>query len=122
MTIKLHDAELRVMSVLWDEGEASASRIAEVLKGRYDYSKTTTYTLVKRCLDKGAIKRCDPGFLCRPLVTRKQAQEWETDELLHKLYDGSADQLVASVLGNEKLSSEEIERLKRMISDWGEGK
>ena len=120
MEIKLHDSELRVMDVLWNEESASASRIAEALKNKYDYSKTTTYTLIKRCIDKGAIERTDPGFICRPLVSKEQVQEIETGELIKKLYDGAADRLVSSILGNRKLTPTEIERLKQVVSDWSD--
>jgi len=120
MDIKLHDAELRVMDVIWKEGEATASHISNVLQEKYDYSKTTTYTLIKRCIGKGAIERAEPGFVCRPLVTQEQAQELETNELINKLYDGAADRLVASILGNKKLSPAEVERLKRVVSDWSD--
>ena len=120
MGVKLHDAELRVMDVIWKSGEATASEISEALKGKFGYSKTTTYTLIKRCIDKGAIGRTDPGFHCRELVTRGQTQELEVSELVNKLYDGAADRLVASILGNKNLSAEEVERLKRMVTEWGE--
>lgn len=115
MAIKLFDSELRVMDVLWREGDTTAKRIAEVLKEQVGWSKTTTYTVIKKCLDKGAMERRDPNFVCRPLVTREQAQEFETTELINKLYDGAADQLVASILGRRNLSPGEIERLKRLV-------
>ena len=118
--MKLHDAELRVMDVLWKEGEASASHIAEVLAAKYEYSKTTTYTLIKRCIDKSAIARQDPGFLCSALISQAQVQEMETSELIDKLYDGAADMLVASVLGSGRLSKEEVERLRRMVEEWSD--
>ena len=120
MVVKLHDAELRVMSVIWKNGEITASRIAEELKEKFDYSKTTTYTLIKRCLTKGAIKRTDPGFYCSALVTREQAQELELSELVDKLYDGATDMLVASILADKKLSPEEAERLRRFVNEWSE--
>jgi len=120
MAIKLHDAELKVMDVIWKAGEVSASKISEVLKERFDYSKTTTYTLIKRCIDKGAIERRNPGFVCRALVTQEQAQELETTELIKKLYDGEADRLVASILGNMKLSPDEVIRLKRLVKEWSD--
>ncbi|WOX55561.1 MULTISPECIES: BlaI/MecI/CopY family transcriptional regulator [unclassified Methanoculleus] len=115
MAIKLFDSELRVMDVLWREGDTTAKRIAEDLKEQVGWSKTTTYTVIKKCLDKGAIERRDPNFVCRPLITREQAREFETTELINKLYDGAADQLVASILGRRNLSPEEIERLKRLV-------
>lgn len=117
MERKLFDSELKVMQVLWDEGEASAKHIAEVLKDRVGWSKTTTYTVIKKCLDKGALARTDPGFLCRPLIAREDAQRYEMDELIDRMYSGHADRLIASLLGGGRLTPEEIEKLKRMVNE-----
>ncbi len=120
MEIKLQDAELKVMDVIWNEGTVSAKHIYETLKERFGYSRSTTYTLIKRCIDKGAIERVEPGFLCEALVMKEEAQELETKELINKLYDGSADKLVASILGKPDLSEGEIERLQKIVRDWEE--
>lgn len=117
MEIKLFDSELKIMDVLWKNGDATAKQIAETLKEQVGWNKTTTYTLIKRCIDKGAIERYDPNFECRPLVTIEQAQELETTELINKMYDGAADQLVASILGRKNLSPEEIEKLKQLVNN-----
>lgn len=117
MEIKLFDSELKVMDVLWKEGETTAKHIAEILKEQVGWSKTTTYTVIKKCIDKGAINRKDPKFVCGPLVTREQVREYETRELINKMYDGAADQLVASILGSKTLSSKEIEKLKQLVKN-----
>ena len=80
------------------------------------WSKTTTYTVIKKCIEKGAIGRHDPDFVCHPLVTREQTQELETTEFINKMYAGAADQLVASILGRKNLSLEEIKRLKKIVN------
>jgi len=115
MAIKLFDAELKVMDVLWREGATTAKRLAEILGKQVGWSKTTTYTVIKKCVEKGAIKREEPNFVCYPLVTVDGAREYETTELINKMYDGAADQLVASILGRGILSKEEIKQLKQMI-------
>jgi len=117
MAIKLFDSELKVMEILWREGDTTAKRIAEILGEEISWSKTTTYTIIKRCLEKGAIERRDPNWVCHPLVTIEEAREYETSELINKMYHGAADQLVASILGGKTLSKEEIERLKQAIRD-----
>ena len=117
MDIKLYDSELKVMEILWEHGEAAAKKIAQILAKQIEWSKTTTYTVIKKCLDKNAIERIEPGFICRPLITKKQAREYETTELINKMYGGSADNLIASVIGQKNLSPEEITRLKKIVND-----
>jgi predicted transcriptional regulator len=117
MIMKLFDAELKVMEILWREGDTTAKQIAEILSEQISWSKTTTYTIIKRCLDKGAIERREPHWICHPLVTIEEAREYETNELINKMFGGAAEQLVASILERGNLSKEEIECLKRVVRE-----
>ena len=117
MDIKLFDSELKVMDVLWREGDATAKYIADMLKAEVGWNKNTTYTLIKRCIKKGAIERSEPNFMCHALIPKEEVQEAETEELINKIYDGSADKLFAALLSRKKLSSEQIDRLKQMVKD-----
>lgn len=121
MTIKLQDAELKVMDVIWHRGEVSAKDISLALTERYGWKKNTTYTLIKRCIEKGAIERYnkdnEPNFICRALIPREEVQKEETNELINKIYDGSADKLVAALLGRDHLSPEQVEKLKQIVKE-----
>ena len=115
MDIKLFDSELKVMNVLWQEGDTTAKNIANILKEETGWNVNTTYTIIKRCMKKGAIERSEPNFMCHALIPKEEVQEAETDELINKIYDGSADKLFAALLGRKKLSSEQIDRLKQIV-------
>lgn len=119
MDIKLVDSELKVMDVLWKEGDTTAKHISDVMTERYGWNINTTYTLLKRCVKKGAVKRMEPNFFCHALIPREQVQALETDELLHKVFDGSVDKLFASLLSRKNLTTEQIEKLKRMVDELG---
>ena len=116
MVIKLFDSELKVMGVLWREGDQTAKRISDILKEEIGWNMNTTYTVIKKCIAKGAIFRSEPNFLCHALVSREAVQEAETEELLGKLFDGAPEQLFASLLGSHRLTREQIEQLRRMIA------
>lgn len=117
MDLKLFDSELKVMDVLWREGDCSASHIAEVLAEELEWNVNTTRTLIKRCINKGAIERTEPGFMCHALIPKEVVQEAETNELINKVYDGSADKLFAALLGRKKLSAEQIDKLKQIVGE-----
>lgn len=115
---KLFDSERKIMECLWEQGELSAKELAEQLERTVGWSKPTTYTVIRKCVAKGVVRRTDPGFLCRALVSRDEVCERETEELIQRNYGGSADRLVASLLGGKKLSPEEIGRMKDLIRNW----
>lgn len=119
MGIKLGDSELKVMDVLWKEGDSMAKHVTDVMTERYGWNMNTTYTLLKRCIKKGAVERMEPNFICHALIPRQQVQEQETDELLSKIFDGSVNKLFASLLGRKNMSDEQIEALKKMVLDLG---
>ena len=114
---KLQDSELKVMDVLWREGDAPAAAIASTLADEVGWHPNTTYTLIKRCIKKGAIERSDPRFMCHALISRQEVQQVETSELIDKVYGGSPNGLFAALLGRKHLSDEQIERLKRVVDE-----
>lgn len=117
MEIKLFDSELKVMDVLWREGDQPAKYVAKTLTDELGWNVNTTYTLIKRCIKKGAIERTEPNFMCHALIPKEVVQEAEAEELIGKLFDGSPDKLFAALLDNQKLSREQIENLRRMVAE-----
>ena len=116
MTVKLFDSERKVMEVLWDAGEALPAReVAYRLEQSVGWNKNTTYTVIKKCVEKGAIQRREPNFQCHPLVSREQVREQEAVELVDKLFDGSPSLLFASLVHGKALSQEEIHQLKELV-------
>ncbi len=117
MSIKLFDSEIKVMDVLWSDGEITAKSIAEILAKKVGWNKNTTYTVIKKCIEKGAIERIDPNFICRPLITRKDVQEEEINELANKMFDGSLNLLFASLLDKQDLPDDVIKKLKTLVAE-----
>lgn len=117
METKLFASELKVMSVLWRDGDVPAKYIAKLLTEELGWNVNTTYTLIKRCIKKGAIERSEPNFMCHALVLKEDVQAAETNELIERVYDGSVDKLFSALLGRKKLSAAQIEKLKQIVDD-----
>lgn len=118
--LNLGDSELKVMSVLWQEGDTTAKHIAAVLYDKYGWNVNTTYTLIKRCVTKKAIERSEPNFMCRALVSQEEVQRKGTLDLINKIFDGSSNKLFASLLGKKELSDAQVERLKKIVDELNE--
>lgn len=126
--MKLFDSELKVMEVLWEHAaelstaelsaaELSAKEIVDVLSKRIGWNKNTTYTVIKKCIDKGTIERTEPGFICKALVSRDEVAQSETEQLIDKMYGGSSELFFSSFLKNRGISEEEAARLAKMIKE-----
>lgn len=121
MDMKLFDSELKVMETLWKSGgDLPAGQIAKILQEEIGWNRNTTYTVIKKCIAKGAILRIDPKFICRALVTRKEVQNYETEELIDKMFDGSRQKFFAAFLSDNSLTGDEIRELKELISGLSE--
>lgn len=116
--MKLFDSEWKVMEVLWQKNDQTAKQIALRLAERIGWNKNTTYTVIKKCIDKGAIERQEPNFVCHAAITKRQAQKEEADALVEKVFDGSAELLFASLLSDRRLSNEELARLKALVEEY----
>ncbi len=116
--IRLHEGELNVMELLWSNKMLAAKDIAKIIKEYIGWEKNTSYTVIKRLIDKGAIERVDPGFYCKALVTKPQIRVIETNALLDKLFDGSFSNLFDEYLRSHKLNSGEIRELENLLASY----
>ena len=115
---KLFDSELKVMEPLWEDGPQSAGELAKRLAASCGWNRNTTYTVIKKLVDKGAVARSDPGFLCTPLVTREEVQRQETDSLISRLFGGSRTRFLSAFLSEKDLTPAEADQLRELIANW----
>ena len=115
---KLFDGEYRLMQVLWDSGAVNSTRLVELCGEKLGWNKSTTYTVLRKLKNKGAVRHEDA--LVTPLLTRAQAVRAEGEQL-EKMAGGLSPFLTAFLSGR-KLTQEEAEELKELIDrTMGEG-
>jgi len=117
MNIKVFDSELKVMEALWEKGDLTAGQLAKLLKEQTGWNRNTTYTVIKKLIEKGAVERYGENFSCRPLITKEQVQLKEATELVSKLFDGKAELFLSAFLSGNTLPDEEIKQLKDLVDD-----
>ncbi|MBQ4560962.1 MAG: BlaI/MecI/CopY family transcriptional regulator [Clostridia bacterium] len=111
----LFDSELKVMEIIWEKEPVSAKEISLIAAENIGWNKNTTYTVIKKLEAKGFIKREEPGFICTSVCKREEIQRSEANSLVDKLFGGSKKALFSALIGDEKLSREEIAELKELI-------
>lgn len=113
----ISDAEWQIMKVLWKNSPLNASEIIAALKPDTAWNPKTIHTLISRLVKKEAlgVRKTNPFYQYYPLVSEEECVQEETKSFLHKVYDGSFHMLVANFLKEEKLSSDEIDELQRIL-------
>ena len=115
--IRLHEGELNIMELLWSNKVLAAKDISKIIKEYIGWEKNTTYTVINRLIEKGAIKREEPGFMCKAVISKRSAQAIETKALLSKLYNGSLSTFLSEYLKNQDLSKADVLELQRILGE-----
>lgn len=114
---KISDSELEVMKLLWHAEDAlPVTEIREALQRSRGWEATTVKTLVSRLVSKGVIAQEKRNvFYYSPRITEQEYNAWATGNLIRRLYNGSAKDLVAALVHSEGLTRRDLEELQAMF-------
>ncbi|MBQ3074954.1 MAG: BlaI/MecI/CopY family transcriptional regulator [Clostridia bacterium] len=110
---KIFESEYRFCLILWENEPITSSALAKLCKEKLDWSRTTTYTVIRRLCDRGVLK--NENSLITSLVSKDQVQEDQMEELMEKTFEGSLPAFIAAFARSRKLSKEDIAELERLI-------
>lgn len=111
--------ELEIMKVLWETGPASVLTVQERLAGTRAY--TTVQTMLNVLHRKGKVTRVleDKAYLYRPAVSRSQAVGLALGDLVDRMFGGSAESLVMSLVETKRLTPAKLSKLQKMLKKEG---
>ncbi|MBQ7283639.1 MAG: BlaI/MecI/CopY family transcriptional regulator [Oscillospiraceae bacterium] len=113
--IKIFDAEMHLMNKIWDEGTIKAIDLANWATDNLGWKKNSTYSMLKKLIEKQAVRRDEPGFVLTPLVSREEIAVEETNLLIEKMFNGNVKMFLTSLVSSQNISAEDIEQLKRIV-------
>src|SRR5215510_13179407 len=107
--------ELEILKVLWEYGPASVRGVAEQLQVDKNLAYNTVQTLLRIMEDKGLVRHHAVGrtFVYTPCFSRDDS----ATRFLDRVFDGAVEELVQSLLRRERISPDELERLRNMIDE-----
>ncbi len=110
---KIFESEYRFCLILWENEPLTSSELCKICKEKLGWSRTTTYTVIKRLCERGVVK--NENSLVSSLVSKEEAQKAEIDELVEKKFEGSLPAFIAAFTKHKKLSDKDIEEIRRII-------
>jgi predicted transcriptional regulator len=115
MKISFTDREADVMQVLWDHGPSVVSDVQNQLSDKLAY--TTVLTVLRTLEAKGYVAHEEEGRQHRYLATvqRQAAQRSALNHLLGKFFKDSSELLFARLVSDQKLSPEQIRRMRKLL-------
>ena len=113
MAPKIFESEYRFCLILWEHEPIKSTELAKLCKEKLEWSKTTTYTVIKRLSDRGVIK--NENAVVTSVVSKEEAQRSELDEIMEKKFEGSLPAFIAAFGRRQELSEAEIAEIRRII-------
>jgi BlaI family penicillinase repressor len=117
-TTQLGRVQLLIMQVLWDRGRVTAREITDQINLSEPIAHSTVQTLLRGLEEKGAADHQTEGrtFTFFPLVKENDFKQSATQDLLQRVFGGSVEGLVSHLLESEKVSSDELAELRKLIN------
>ena len=113
--MSLNDSEMKVLQLLWKYGDLTASQLYKLLEEKVGWNRTTSYTIIKRSIDKGLIVRIEPNYICRANISKKEAQKNGISELVHRFFDDSPTELMRAFVNKNNLTDQDIIELEELV-------
>lgn len=112
--------ELEIMHVLWEHGSANVQTVQRNLKRELAY--TTVQTVLNILLRKGKVQRAlkDRAYFYKPVVSRSHVTGEHMSDILDRLFGGSAESLVMSLLETKHLTPKKLARLQKLLEEEGQ--
>ena len=122
MVQQVSDSELELMKIVWANGGSAlyAHIMEELSKAGRTWQKNTVITLLSRLVEKGLLRTSKIGRRNEytAIVSEEDYQAKQAQIFLNKLYEGSAKNLVSTLIQREMISVAEYEELKQF---WENG-
>ena len=116
----LTDAELRLMDVIWEKGEATVTEVAAALPRDLGLAYNTVLTTLRILEEKGFLRHTKAkegrAFVYCAVVDRDQASRTALRHLVSRFFRNSPELLVLNLLEDEELSRKELRRIRALLA------
>lgn len=120
----ISDAELDILKVLWEQGPTTIKLLrAKLVKRGRGWAYTTVQTMLNRMVDKDCVRRDETthAHLFDAVISRDEMVDQHVGSLMRRMCDGKATPLLLSLTNGERLDSDEIAHLRRVLDELDEG-
>lgn len=114
-TPKIFESEYRFCLILWENEPIKSSELAKLCKEKLGWSRTTTYTVIKRLSERNVVK--NENTIVTSIVSKEETQNSKIDELVEKNFNGSIPEFISAFTKHQVLTKKDKEEILKMIED-----
>ena len=115
---KIFESEYRFCLILWEHEPVNSTKLVELCRNQLDWSKATTYTVIRRLAERGVLK--NENATVTSLISKEQAQASRLEEMVEETFEGSIPAFIAAFSRSKRLSTEEANQLRALIDQYEE--
>ena len=116
---RLGAVESRFADIVWQHAPLTTARLVELCAGELDWKRTTTYTVLKRLIDRGVF--ANEGGTVTVRISREDFYTRQTHEFVEQSFAGSLPAFLAAFTAGKPLTPAEVEDIRRLIEGYEEG-
>ena len=113
----LTEVELQILTVLWDRGPSTVREVHNALRKERDTGYSTTLKMMQVMIEKGLLLKDDDQRpqVYRPAMSQEQAQTQFVDDMIQRVFGGSADKLILRAVSSQHISRQDLEQIRRLL-------
>jgi len=113
-------SELEILRVLWTHGPSTVREVYETLREKKSLGYTTVLKLLQIMTTKGTVRRNETqrAHVYEACLPAEQTKRQLAGDMLQRVFEGSASQLMMHALAGRKSSQQEIEELRRVLDEF----
>lgn len=116
---KLGLVESKFADIIWGNEPLTTSELVKICSSELEWKRTTTYTVLKRLIDRGIFQNNDG--MVSSIVSRNEFYSMQSEKFVEEAFDGSLPAFIAAFTSRKSLSEDEIAQIRQMIDSYGEG-
>jgi predicted transcriptional regulator len=113
-------SELEILQVLWERGPSTVREVHEALGNKRPIGYTSVLKLMQIMTAKGTLRRNEQqrAHVYEAVQPAEKTKRQLALDVLQRVFDGSASQLMMHALADRKASKEEVDELRRLLNDY----
>jgi BlaI family transcriptional regulator, penicillinase repressor len=117
-------AELEILRVLWSRGPSTVREVHESLQEKKSLGYTSVLKFLQIMITKGTVRRNEThrAHVYEACLPAEQTKRQLAGDMLQRVFEGSASQLMMHALAGRKASQEEVQELRRILDEYERSK
>ncbi len=115
---KLGEMEEKFAELIWKQEPVSSGELVKLCEEAFNWKKSTTYTMLKRLCERKIFE--NNGGIVSAKIKREEFHAMQGEELIDKSFGGSLPRFLTAFTRRNKLKTEEVEALQKLIDEYKE--